>query len=289
MTSMGYPVHQFSVSNILLVILLFAHSVVVSADDDTHSRLEVDLVGLYNPLGISLAARAYHRQVYHRDDSLLWNGLYWQSGGQATVNPAYQRAGFHFECLPIAVMQMRAQYDRYYLTGSNGSLLAFDTANDRFGDDEIEAREGEEQSGYGNRYLFNLTLRAKFGNIIIRNVTDMAKYEFPGEGPYYLEREYELLMATTDYLFSNQLYLLFENKDGKGKTTYFGPYYDYVKVRETELLRERLGVTWYQERDKAFGILQKPRWYLQTGVYLTERNRQDEFYLVLGIGGDFEF
>lgn len=282
------PRRHFS-SLLLIIGLLMASTWTLATEtSDGAAKLEVDLVGLYNPLGISFAAKAYYRQIYHHDDSPLWDGLYWQAGGQVTANPAYQRGGFHLEWLPIAVVQMRAQYDRYYFTGSNGSLLAFANTNGRFGDDEIEARAGEERSGYGNRALLNLTLRAKVGNIIIRNVTDMAKYEFTGDGPYYLEREYELLMAPTDYLFSNQTYLLFESQDGKGKTNYFGPYYDYVRVRATELVRERLGLTWYQERNKALGVLQKPRWYLQSGVYLTERNRQDEFYLILGIGGDFE-
>ena len=266
-----------------------AGSVLANDQDDSIVKLELDLVGLYNPLGLSIAGDVYYKQIYHRDDDRLWDGLYWRAGGQFAANPAYQRGGFHVEWMPIAIMQMRAQYDRYYFTGSNGSLLAYDNTDGRFGDDEIKARDGEEQSGYGNRYLFKFVLRAKLGSIIVRNVTDMAKYEFPGQGPYYLEREYELLMATTDYLFSNQLYVLFENKQGKGTTTFAGPYYDYVKVRETGLMRERLGLTWYQEYDKAVGLIQKPRWYVQSGVYLTERNRQDEFYFVVGIGGDVDF
>ncbi len=282
---------QSRITKLLLMLMLCAGSGLVAADDhgDRASKLELDLVGLYNPLGISLAARSYFRNTYHHDDAPLWDGLYWQAGGQLATNPAYQRAGLHLEWMPIAVMQLRAQYDRYYFTGSNGTLLAFDSSDQAYGDNEIKARQGQEQSGYGNRYLANLTLRARLGNIILRNVSDVAKYEFPGAGPYYLEREYELLMASNDYIFSNQTYLLFEHNNGQGRTTWFGPYYDYVRVRETGLVRERLGLTVYQEHAKAIGMLQKPRWYLQSGVYLTERNRQDEFYLVLGIGGDLEF
>ena len=282
-------IRQFIIPSIVLLNLLLAGTVTASPQDESYSKLELDLVGLYNPLGISFTASAYYRQNYHHSDSVLWNELYWQVGAQAAANPAYQRGGFHFEWVPITVLQLRTQYDRYYFTGSYGALLAFDNTDGPFGDEEIEAREGEEQSGYGNRYLLGVTLRAKIGNIVIRNVSNLAKYEFPGDGPYYLEREYELLMATTDYLFSNQFYLLFENKHGKGKTSYFGPYYDYVKVRETKLERERLGITFYQEYSKSLGFLQKPRWYIQSGVYLSERNRQDEVYLVLGIGGDYDF
>lgn len=270
----------------LISLILFIPAQVCSVED--YSRLEMDAVGLYNPLGLSFSASAYYRDNYQLDDSILWRDLYWQPGIQLAANPAYQRIGFHLEWVPVAVVQTRFQYDRYYFTGTNGTLLAFNSDNERYGDDEIEAREGQEESGYGNRYLFNLTLRAKFGNVIVRNVSLLAKYEFPGAGPYYLEREYELLMATTDYLFSNQLYVMYEDKRGD-RTRYIGPYYDYVKVRGTELVRERLGMTLYQEISKPFGFLQRPRWYLQAGVYLTERNRQDEVYLVMGFGGDYDF
>ena len=271
-----------------LLFLLTGH---ITYADDSLMKMEFDLVGLYNPLGISFSSSAYYRQSYHysEGDSPLWQDLYWQGGAQLAANPAYQRGGFHVEWVPIAILLLRAQYDRYYFTGSNGSLLAFDDTTGHYGDDEIAAREGEEQSGYGKRYLLGLTLRAKLGSVIVRNVTNLARYEFPGAGPYYLEREYELLMTPTDHLFSNQFYLLYESKDGKGTSSYFGPYYDYVQIRETRLERERLGVTFFQESGKSLGFLQRPRWYIQSGVYLTERNRQDELFLVFGIGGEYDF
>lgn len=275
-----------------ILSLLFWSACVSSARAESEQdifRVETDLVGLYNPLGISLSASAYYRDNYSLGDSELWNALYWQAGGQMAVNPAYQRGGFHLEWVPIIVLQLRAQYDRYYFTGSNGSLLAFDNTDGPFGDSEIEARQGQEQSGYGNRYMLSMTLRAKACSFIIQNVTNLAKYEFPGDGPYYLEREYELLMATNDYLFSNQLFIMHKSTSGKGDTRYVGPYYDYVQVRQTRLERERLGLTYYQEYRKALAFLQQPRWYLQSGIYLTERNRQDEFYFVLGVGGNYDF
>ena len=271
----------------LLFVALFAGSCAYAeaSDEDAFSRLEIDLVSLANPLGISLSAKWFNRQVYHHDKSPLWDGLYYQAGLQANVNPAYSRTGMHLEWLPIAVLKLRLQYDRYYFSGSNGSLLAFASADDLFGDDELLAREGDEVSGYGDRALFHFELRAKLNNVIIRNVTDLAYYQFPGAGPYYLEREYEILMATSDDVVSNQLFLLFENKNDN--SNYFiGPCYDYVHVRKSGLTRERFGVTGYQEFNDAIGKLKKPRWYFQSGIYLNERNREDEFYLIIGVGGD---
>ncbi|MDH5446971.1 MAG: hypothetical protein OEY52_15595 [Gammaproteobacteria bacterium] len=276
----------------LLLSTLFIISIVLSSrvySEEDLLRVEMDAVGLYNPMGLSFSASAYYRDNYEINDSILWNQLYWQTGGQIAANPAYQRAGVHFEWVPITVLQARIQYDRYYFSGDYGTLLTFNNTDGPFGDDEIKAREGEEQSGYGDRYLSSITLRAKLGNVVIRNVSQLSKYEFPGLGPYYLEREYELLMAQTDYLFSNQFYLLFESQNNKGRKRFFGPYYDYVRVRETRLERERLGVTFYQENSSAWGFLNSTRWYVQGGVYLTERNRQDEAYLVVGFGGDYDF
>lgn len=273
---------------VILSFFLMLSNTTAETKNDIY-RIEMDMVGLYNPLGLSFSGSAFYRHNYHLGESILWKDLYWQPGVQLAANPAYQRAGFHFEWVPAAILQMRVQYDRYHFSGEYGTLLAFDNTDGPFGDEEVEKREGDEQSGYGNRYLFDLTLRAKLGSIVISNVSKLMKYEFPGVGPYYLEREYELLMATTDYVFSNQFYILYESTNGKGKKSYLGPYYDYVQVRETQLERERLGVTYYSEYTKSWGLLEKPRWYFQGGVYLTERNRQDEIYMLLGVGGNFDF
>lgn len=271
-----------------LLFLLFASlcSYAENFDEDTLSLLELDLISVVNPLGISLSANGFYRQVYYHDKSPLWDGLYYQAGVQANVNPAFSRAGIHIEWLPIAILKLRLQYDRYYFSGSNGSLLTFTSANDLFGDDELLAREGDEVSGYGDRALFRFEIRAKMNKIIFRNITDLAYYQFPGTGPYYLEREYEILMATRDDIVSNQIFLLFETKNENSRY-FIGPYHDYVRVSNSGLTRERFGITGYQEFDTALWGLQKPRWFIQSGIYLNERNREDDFYLIVGVGGDF--
>lgn len=273
----------------LLYFFLITKSLFAVADDaekDTFNRLELDVISLYNPLALAFSAKGYHRQVYHHDESALWDGLYYQWGAQTNITPAFIRAGVHFEWMPIAALQIRAQYDKLYFSGSNGSLLSFTSSDQLFGDDELKARKGDEISDEGERVSLHLILRVKFDKTIIRNVTNFSYYQFPGTGPYYLEREHELLMATKDHVLSNQLYLLFENKN-EGGNSFFGPYHDYAHVRNSNITSERLGLSWYKEYDKPFSFLQKPRWYIQSGVYLQEPNRKDEFYLVFGIGGDY--
>ena len=275
-----------------ILFLLLAGSSMALAEKltyDTANILEADIVSLYNPLGISLSAKAYHRQIYHHDAAVLWDGLYYQWGGQANINPAFSRFGVHAEWLPVAVVKLAVQYDRLFFSGNNGSLLAFVSSNDAFGDDALKAMEGDEVSAEGERKLLHITLQAKVDNIVVRNITDISDYKFPGNAAYYLEREYEILLAKDDQLISNQLYLLFEHINATGNKRYLGPYHDYIHGKKSGLTRERLGVTWFQQYTTALAGIQNPRWYLQSGIYLQDPNRQDEFYLVFGIGGDFEW
>jgi len=258
------------------------------AGEENLRLLEIDLVSLLNPAGISFTARGYARHIYRHDKSPLWDGLYYQTGAQIRITPAFSRAGIQIEWLPIKVVKLRAEYDRLYFSGNYGSLLSFTSNTAFFDDDDLEAREGEEISAYGTRTAIQLTMRAKFDEIIIRNVIDFIRYEFPGNGPYYLERENELLMATTDDVVSNQLFILFEHKTKKG-SRFYGPYHDYVHVDQSNLTRERLGVTWLQQYKKMLFGLQDPRWYIQSGIYLQDPNREGDGYLLLGVGGDIQF
>lgn len=271
----------------VMIFTLFMSQSTVASNNVTKTT-ELDVVGLYNPLGLSIAGKAYWRNEYHQDASPLWDGLYYQAGGQIRLTPAYSQAGFHIEWSPVAVTKFRLQYDRLYFTGAFGSLLSFSSADQPFDDNDLEAREGEEISAYASRMALGITLQARFNKYIVRNILEQIDYEFPGNGPFYLEREFELLLATDDDVLSNQLYLLVEDKN-EIRNQYIGPYHDYVHVGKSDLTRERLGVTWLQQYKQLIAGFKKPRWYIQAGYYLQDPNRKDEFYFILGVGGDFEF
>ncbi|MDH5392268.1 MAG: hypothetical protein OEY11_03675 [Gammaproteobacteria bacterium] len=267
--------------------LLFSLCSASLAEKAAFARLELDLLSLYNPLGLSVSANGFYRTVYRHDDSPLWHGLYYQSGLQANLNPAFFRTGFHFELMPVTVLQIRLQYDRLKFSGKNASLLSFASNQDLFGDDELENRAGDEQAGYGNRVLFQFTLRAQFASTIVRNVSVLSSYSFPGPGPYYLEREHEILMAADDELLANKFFLLFETVLDSGRVhRYIGPYHEYLHVKKSDLIQERVGITWYQQYAARLSVFNNPRWYIQAGSYLKDQNREAEIFLIFGIGGD---
>ena len=246
-----------------------------------------DIAAGDNPATLAIVGEAQYRNVYRLDNSPLWDGLYTQGGFQFSVTPAFGRAGAHLEWLPIAILQLRLQYDRYAFFGQHGSLLSYASGDEPFGDDVIKARKGEEKTDTANRILLQPTLRLKFGPYILRNKSEIALFEFDGKGPYYHEWEYDTLLKTSDRLFFNQLMLLYEViKNEKGKTLLLGPFHEYLRTSHAGLERTRVGLSAYFVPKNKFLSFNRPRLWVQAGRYLKDRNRDDEFYFLAGVGAD---
>lgn len=272
---------------LLAAVLMLVALPAPAFSGNVSSVLELDTAARLNPLGAAFYLNAYQRNVYQRHPSTLWDGLYVQGGVQANINGAFVRAGLYLEWMPIAVLQLRVQLDRYHFNGSYGSLLAFDDVDSAYGDEVLAGREGDEQTAYGSRYSLRPTLRAKFGHYIVRNEINYYHYRFPGAGPYYLDRESEILLAQKDDLFLNNLNLLYEmNGENGGTRSLAGPFYEYARARESGIMRQLLGISLYREPMQRWQGFTHPRWYMQAGYYLQEPNRQGQFYGVVGFGAD---
>lgn len=269
-----------------LLALVCARQTLAAGTNQNDASLDLAL-GL-NPKTLALLGEVRHRHIYHESNSLLWDKLYLQQGLQFTLSPAFANAGAHLEWLPIAVLQLRLQYDRYHFFGRHGSLLRYSSGSEAFGDDEIEARQGEEKSGNAGRLLFQPILRAQIGGFIFRNKTDVALFDFSGPGPYYHEWEYDTLLKTHDRLVRNQTLLLYETRY-RGKTLLLGPLYEHMRSFHAGLKRKRLALSGYLIYQNPLHGLQQPRLWLQLGRYLTDRNREGEYYLLSGVGANFHF
>lgn len=250
----------------------------------------LDIAVGQNPAALAIAGETRYRDIYRLDNSPMWDGLYTQGGFQFSVTPAFGRAGVHVEWLPIAILQLRLQYDHYAFFGQHGSLLNYASGDELFGDDVIKARKGEEKTGTANRLLFQPTLRLKFGPYIIRNKAEYALFKISGKGPYYHEWEYDALLKTSDRLFFNQLLLMYELiQDEKGKTLLIGPFHEYMQTSHADLERTRVGLSVYFVPRKKYLSFRHPRIWIQAGKYLKDRNRDDEFYFLAGVGAELSF
>ena len=121
----------------------------------------------------------------------------------------------------------------------------------------------------------------------MRNTTDYLYFNFPGTGPYYLDREYDTLLAPRDHLIANQFLLLYDvPTESHSATLLIGPYAEWTRAIETKLTRQRVGITYYHVPSAQYGYFRQPRLYAQAGINLQDPNREGGFYAVLGIGGN---
>jgi hypothetical protein len=149
--------------------------------------------------------------------------------------------------------------------------------------------EGQEESAWGRRVLLQPTLYAKAGPVIISNQTDLAYYRFSGNGPYFLDWEYDTLLKDGDSVVANRTQFLFKPwKRGQEAMLLVGPYYEVTHARDADLTRQRLGGVLYWVPADKLGPFDRPRIYSQLGVNLRDRNRDGEVFFTIGVGFDYD-
>jgi hypothetical protein len=254
--------------------------------------LEADIEAQYKPAALEVSTGAWYRYIYHGDVSPLWDGLYVKGGGLVSLNPAYGQLSAYLEWLPIAILQLRAQVDRYEFFGSNGSLLIYSDPKGAFGYGDHGARDGQEIPGQADRLLLQPTLQGEFGRYIAVNQASYAFYRFSRDGPYFWDQEYDTLLKKQDQLYADDLSLLYNfAAEGSREKLLLGPSWEVVHASGADLTRTRLGLNFYFEPapgKSIFGYLQHPRYYFQMGVNTQDRNQQGQIYFVGGIGADFD-
>jgi hypothetical protein len=252
--------------------------------------VHADLVGAVNPDGAALLLGAYRRwtSAFHPVEAVP--ASYLQAGTMLALNPAYAQASVYGEWMPAIFAQLKLQYDLYGFFGDNGALLSFPSADAKFGDDEIDDLEGQEESGLGHRILFQPTLRGKLGPLFLRNQTDVAYYWFDARNPYAFEREYDtLLRESGDVLVANRSHLLFQAWRGTGESILLaGPFYEVTHALDAGITRQRVGAALYWVPVEALWLFSRPRLYGEMGINMQDRNRDDGFFAVFGAGVDYD-
>jgi hypothetical protein len=266
-----------------------------SETDEKHSvpatqiqtTLTADLAAQANPDGLMLMTGGYRRWVQETAEDGMQT-KYVQAGLGLGVSPAYVKGSIHGEWQPAIFACLRLEYDIYGFFGSNTGLLSFPDEDARFGKQELEDREGTEEEATGHRLLFQPTLYAKAGSILIINQTDLAYFRFDGDGPCFLELEYDTLVKDGDFVIANRTQFMVPSWKGAGKAVlYLGPYYEITFARNTDITRQRAGGQLYWLPMDTLWGMNKPRIYSQAGVNIQDRNRDNELYMVFGFGTDF--
>lgn len=244
-----------------------------------------DIIGTYNPKGIDVSGGIQYRDPYRYDDHYDEVSSYWQTGASIDITPSYAQPSVHFEWMPWLFLVTRLEYDGYYYFGTNGALLSFASGKEPFGDPELRARRGTEESGFGHRIFFQPTVQTKVSGIVVRNQTDIARYWFSGKGPFFLEQEYDTLLKDGDLLYANRTQVLKEVRLSEGRTLYVGPYYELVHAQDADLTRQRVGVLFSSERVHDSGYFGSGHFFAEIGYNLEDRNREGQIFFLIGVGG----
>ena len=251
--------------------------------------VQSDVAAQVNPEGFVASVGGYRRWIMGTDKSLGIPSSYLQTGVGIASTPAYGRASMHAEWLAAVFVKLRIEYDYYRFYGTNTSLLSFPSGTAPFGRADVDAVEGTEQAGNGNRFLIRPTLYAKAGPLVIMNQTDIAYFHFTGRGPYFLEWTYETLLRDRDHLVENRTNALYEAVKGPGAASLLiGPYYEILHTVAADLNRQRAGVMALWVPYDAPGALKRPRLFTQVGYYLQDRNREGELTGAIAIGFDID-
>ena len=285
--------------NIMLGLVLLTSMRIASGQADPPSPLggqygaEIDLEGQSPPAGVDISGEAWYRYVYRRDPSRLWDGLYVQGGGALDVNPAYGRMGAYVEWMPIAILQLRAQVDRYAFFGTSGSLLIYTDTTAPFGSGDYRGRRGQEVSAQADRFMLQPTLQGTLGQYVLVNQSTLTLYDFKRDGPYFWDQEYDTLLQRHDRLYADDLSVLYELvRPGKKGRLLIGPSFEVVHASGADLTRTRVGLSLYFEpraSKHALGFLARPRIYFQAGVNTHDSNQNGRAYFLGGIGVELNF
>lgn len=252
-------------------------------------RLQADLGGRYNPLGVKFRIGAIYRREYGEPPRLNLPRPYLQGGFAASISPASAMASLHAEWMHLPFLVLRAQGDLYRYLGAYGALLEFPDKKASFGDAAMDAASGHELSRFGGRVLLQPTLRAKLGRIIVQNQTELAWYAFGSGGPYFYEHEYDTLLKDGDGLVANRTVVLAQLwASGPDAKLLVGPAYEVQRTFVGGLQRQRLGGALLFCPTAKLGYLARPRLVFQMGVNLQDRNRDGQLFLAGAISADFD-
>ncbi len=299
-------VQQTTMKNLPVIINMFMAMLLLSAtfflwpssaaasDEKTSSSspgiqtmYTADLAAMMNPDGSMIMAGGYRRWVQLTAEEGM-PARYAQTGFGLGLNPAYAKGSFHAEFQPAIFFNLRLEYDLYSFFGTNGGLLSFPDADAKFGKHELEDLKGSEEKAIGHRGLIQPTFYAKAGPVLFINQTDLAYYRFNGDGPYFLDWEYDTLVQDGDYVMANRTQFLVPAWKGTGAAVlYAGPYYEITHAHDADLTRQRVGGQLYWVPTDSLWGMNKPRIYSRVGVNIQDPNRQGEMYLTLGFGVNF--
>ena len=169
--------------------------------ESNHWRLELKMVGRYNPVGIALRPALGYRVPLSQSDHMLLKGTHIEAGFLGATSPAAFNPGAYLSVVPIAplVFRVRVQQLRYF--GAFGNLSSFEDGNPNWSDDVRDTDFSSGRHGTAMRAEASAQFRA-----YLKGVAAVAQYSiglYQADVPLgrsWYEPSDDLLLHRTDHV-----------------------------------------------------------------------------------------
>lgn len=261
------------------VLSLFAGC--LAAQSPWETLVDLDLNGCVAPNGLQTNVAWSHRRLGSgeaRDP-----GTYVQAGAVLAANAAYAYGGLWTELQPAPFFLARLEADAFRHFGANGALLSFARAGEPYGDEVLESRQGDEETGTGSRLLLQGTPQVRLGTIVFRHQATFTWWRFKGRGPWFYEYENDTLLRDGDRILDQLTSVAWEFVGARGRA-YLGPVFQTTRTREGSLARNRIGLALAWEESVPRGRWGTWRAALVAGRNQEDPNRRGKWYALVSFG-----
>jgi hypothetical protein len=253
------------------------------AEPATKTLQWVQFGAMANPGGLQLKWTGSIRRTFDwRTQKDPWSSL--EGGAVLAMTPAFGKAGLFVEWQPLPIAVFRVEGDQLRFTGHYGGVLSFAHGTDRFGESELQARRGDEESGGGKRVSTQATFQYQSGPVVFRAPLALVWTRSSGRGPWFYDPQYDTLLRDGDQLRDLQLQVGWVWTSPSNSLT-CGPAIQTQSSREANLERRRAGLFAYLTKPKPLGPFHDPYLAIQIGRDLRDPNRTGQTYLEWVMGG----
>jgi len=281
---------RFVLTTVCLFVLVIGTSYVKAESEGKHSRILLTnlIAGRVLPReGAADTFELHYRYYYTDTDSIISKNNYFGFGLSDTLSPATNSVGAFIEVEPIAVFNLRIQYDYLQYFGQFTAMLLFPQSDSDFSDDRLDDLQGDNEAVWatGTRFSIEPTFQVMYKRFVALNTARFQWYDINKDDYFYNPSE-DTLMYNEEYIFVNDAVAgIAVWKKSDDEMIILGPRHVYTWVDETNRERQELSGVLVWMMSKKRWIMEKPMLMCAAGGYLVDRYREKDVF----IGAMFKF
>ena len=270
---------KLAVFCVVAIIIAANHSLAEESGKHMSLMFSNGVSARSTPAGFSDAVSLAVMDYYSGSDSILTRNNHIGVGLVDEISPATNAGGVFLEFEPIAVFNLRVQYDYVNYFGLLGAIVTFPDKNSNYSSGIMNHLDSDRiETANGTHFKIQPTLQAEFKRFIMLNTTSFEWFDINKED-YFYEPTNDTLMKTKDYFFSNMTVAGYQVwGTGDYHRIILGARYTYFRVESTERERKQLdgAMIWFMGDKRWF--MERPRLVLVAGGFIEDRYREKDFF-----------